>query len=97
MSRYDKSFREEAIKLSCEVGVKTAAEQLGIPYDTVSKWRSQLRKFGPGAGIGSGHRRVSGDPDQLRIKEPENKISELQRANDILREALGFFAASRKK
>ena len=32
MPKYDKEFKEEAVKLSDEIGVKQAAEQLGIPY-----------------------------------------------------------------
>ena len=36
MRRYDKGFKEEAVKLSDEVGVKQAASQLGLPYDTLA-------------------------------------------------------------
>jgi len=32
MRKYDKEFKEEAVKLSDEVGVKQAAAQLGVPY-----------------------------------------------------------------
>lgn len=32
MTTYDKSFKEEALKLSDEIGVTKAAAQLGIPY-----------------------------------------------------------------
>ena len=35
MKRYDKEFREQAIELSDEVGIKKASEQLGIPYATL--------------------------------------------------------------
>ena len=31
---YDKSFKEEAVRLSDEIGVKKASEQLGVPYYT---------------------------------------------------------------
>lgn len=34
--QYDKSFKEEALKLSDEIGVKAAAAQLGISYYTLS-------------------------------------------------------------
>lgn len=36
--QYDKSFKEEAVKLSDEIGVKVAVTQLGIPYYTLSGW-----------------------------------------------------------
>ena len=32
MKRYSKEFKEEALKLSDEIGVKKAAQQLGIAY-----------------------------------------------------------------
>ena len=41
---YTKEFKEEALKLSDEIGVKKAASQLGIPYYTLEDWR-QNRKF----------------------------------------------------
>ena len=31
MNRYDKAFKEEAVRLSDEIGPKKAAEQLGVP------------------------------------------------------------------
>ena len=31
MKRYSKEFKEEALKLSDEIGVKKAAQQLGMP------------------------------------------------------------------
>lgn len=34
MREYDKDFKEEAIKLSCEIGPTAAAEKLGIPVTT---------------------------------------------------------------
>lgn len=39
MRKYDKEFKEEAVKLPDEVGVKQAVAQLGIPYYTLAKWR----------------------------------------------------------
>jgi len=32
MRKYSKEFKEEALKLSDEIGVKKASEQLGIKY-----------------------------------------------------------------
>ena len=48
MRKYDKEFKEEAVKLSDEIGVKQAAAQLGIPYYSLAEWRrirrSRLRR-----------------------------------------------------
>ena len=38
-----KDFKEEALKLSDEVGVKKAAAQLGLPYYTLSDWRNKRK------------------------------------------------------
>jgi transposase len=44
MRRYSKEFKEEALKLSDEIGVKKTSEQLGIQYYTISCWRRNHKK-----------------------------------------------------
>ena len=39
MVKYNKEFKEQALLLSDEIGVKKAAEQLGISYYTIADWR----------------------------------------------------------
>ena len=95
--QYDKTFKEEAIKLSDEIGVKAAAAQLGIPYYTLAGWRNSTKKYGSNAMVGSGHKRMSANEKEQRIRELEKENSELRRSNEILKDALGFFASSRKK
>ena len=97
MTTYEKSFKEEAVKLSDEIGIKKAAQQLGIPYYTLADWRHRQNIHGNQAHVGSGHKRMSGDEKDQRIRELEKQNAELQRANEILQEALGFFAKNRKK
>ena len=43
-SKYSKEFKEEALKLSDEIGVKKAALQLGLQYYTLADWR-KARKY----------------------------------------------------
>ena len=40
---YNKQFKEEALKLSDEIGVKKAAAQLGLAYYTLSGWRNKRK------------------------------------------------------
>ena len=94
---YDNSFKQEALALSDEIGVRKAAEQLGIPYYTLADWRSARKKHGTSAFVGSGNRRITGDDKDRRIRELEAQLHEAQKANEILKDALGFFASSRKK
>ena len=97
MATYEKSFKEEAVRLSDEIGVKQAAAQLGIPYWTLADWRSARKAQGNQAFVGSGHKPLPTDEKELRILELEKKNSELKRANEILKDALGFFVESRRK
>ena len=44
MAKYSKEFKEEALKLSDEIGVKKAVSQLRLQYFTLADWRKD-RKF----------------------------------------------------
>ena len=94
---YEKSFKEEAVRLSDEIGVKNAAEQLGISYNTLAHWRYKQKSYGSQAYVGSGHKRMSADPKEQEIYELRKENAELRRSNEILQEALGLFAKNRKK
>ena len=90
MKRYDKEFREQALKLSDEVGLKKASEQLGVVYGTLADWRKQRAR--------------NSSNTKERLPNPEDEIarlkkanSELQKANSILKDALGFFVDDRKR
>lgn len=95
MRKYDKEFKEEAVKLSDEVGVKQAAAQLGVPYYSLSEWRQKRKAYGDHAFVGSGVRRDA--PLNENERQLMKQIRELQKANEILKDALGFFAKDRKK
>ena len=92
MKKYSKEFKTEALKLSDEIGVKKAAKQLGIQYYTISEWRKNRKA------AESALKPIFSD-DELRIRNStlERENAELKRANDILKDALGFFAKDRKK
>lgn len=95
MRVYDQEFKKEAIKLSYEIGPTAATEQLGIPLATLNTWRSQNKKYGSNAFVGSGNQRI--DPKMVETRALEKKVKELETANDILKKALAFFAGSQKK
>lgn len=91
MRQYSKEFKEQALKLSDEIGLKKAAEKLGIKYGTLSDWR-KIRKR---------KSKVYEVPDTSPLTEREKQLlkenQELKDANEILKDALGFFAKDRKK
>ena len=43
MTTYSKEIKEEAIRLSDEIGNKKVAAQLGIPYYTLADWRNHSK------------------------------------------------------
>ena len=93
MKHYSKEFKEEALKLSDEIGVKKAASQLGLPYYTLADWRNRTRD----RITGQAKKELSSTEQEIRIRELERENAELKIANEILKDALGFFAKDRKK
>ena len=90
MTKYSKAFKEEAIRLSDEVGRKKAAAQLGLPYYTLADWRNHSKHKPKDPELSDAELKI-------RNRELEAENEELRRANEILRDALGFFAKDRKK
>ena len=91
MSTYSKEFKEEAMRLSDEIGVKKAAAQLGITYNTLADWRNHSKHKTKQTTT------MSDDELRIRNRELERENAELREANEILKDALGFFAKDRKK
>ena len=91
MQRYSKEFKEEALKLSDEIGIKKASAQLGVHYNTIADWRKLRKRRKKEEAAASG-------PETLeKIRQLEKELAELRQANEILKDALGFFAKDRKK
>ena len=84
MKRYSNEFKEEALELSKEIGVRQVSEKLGITQKTLYTWRRKKRLAGEWANR-------SGEPDTERIKRLEKENDELRQANEILKKAMGFF------
>lgn len=84
--QYDHEFKQQAVLLSDEIGLAPAANQLGIPYQTLSEWRKKRTREKP----------VETDENK-RLKQLERELRELREENEVLKDALGFFARSRKK
>ena len=77
MATYSKEFKAEALRLSDEIGVKKAAEQLGIPYFTLADWRSSRKEK---------QRKTSEMSEEdfvRRNRELEKENAELRQANEI--------------
>lgn len=97
MKRYDNNFKEESVRLAQEIGTRRAAEQLGLSYHTLSGWRRNKQEYGTGAFVGSGRSYHTAAGLTPRERELQRENEELRRANEILKDALGFFAKDRRK
>ena len=89
---YSKELKEEALKLSDEIGEKKASEQLGLRYYTIAEWRKNRK-----ARQSKAAPELSDAEQKKRVMELERENAELKCANDILKDALRFFAKDRKK
>ena len=91
---YSKEFKQQAIKLSDEIGTQKACEQLGLSYFTVGGWRKKENR-----------KRIMDEettenittPLTEREKKLMKEIEELREANNILKDAFSFFVNDRKR
>ena len=91
---YSKEFKQQAIKLSNEIGTQKACEQLGLAYFTLVNWRKKENR-----------KRIMNEdtpentttPLTEREKKLMKEIEELREANNILKDAFSFFVNDRKR
>ena len=82
--QYDEEFKKQAIKLGKEVGIKAAAEELGIPKGTLGTWLKKARTGEIDTGSEQGRQRnllISQSSCRLLISE----LKSLKRQIESLR------------
>jgi transposase len=94
-NKYTAEERAEALKLAEEIGIAGAAKRLGILENTLYGWRGRIKEK-------QVIRNEAGEPMTLEESKTENarlkkELRQAQQDIEILQEALGFFAKSRKK
>lgn len=86
MMKYDRTFKENAVKLSYERGKKqiaSFARELGIVPDSLYTWRKDFEKFGAGSFCGSGHLKLT--TEQAIIANLEKKVKDSEFTLEILK------------
>ena len=87
---YSKEFKQQAIKLSDEIGTQKACEQLGLSYFTLGGWRKKENR-----------KKIMNEKTTAPLTEREKKlmkeIEELREANNILKDTFSFFVNDRKR
>lgn len=88
--KYDREFKENALRISERDGVKAASEKLGIRKEAIYKWRREerLRKCGV---LSSDKKLMQGETLEQAYNRVCNERDEFAEANYILKKALGFF------
>ena len=96
--KYDRSYKEQSVKLALEIGVKRASEELKVPYGTLYGW-VQAAKNGDLDIEERTHENAMSLAEEIRQLRSEVKWlnKQLQEERDFLNEAAAFFAASRRK
>ncbi len=101
--KYDKEYKIQAVKLSKEIGAAKAANELGMPVDTLYGWVRACKNgsldIGTGTHMPESAMTLSEEITFLRrrVKEQDKEIRRLKEENEFLEEASAFFAASRQK
>lgn len=81
--------------MATQIGAAKTARDLGIPVNTLYAWINRTKAHGEHAHVGSGKRRLDASHDEPT--KLAKRIKELEKANQILKDALGFFVVSQKK
>jgi transposase len=88
--KFDREFKIQAVKLLLESGktVEEVAEDLGIYWGNLSRWKKEYKKDVEGAFPGMG--KLKPEDEELRRLKKENEG--LRQERDILKKALAIFS-----
>lgn len=82
---YTQEFKEQAVKLSYELGVEKAAEKLDVPYGNINRWRHCSK---------TGITQKSKDHLALQkeIKDLKLKLAKEKEIVEMLKKSTAFFS-----
>jgi len=93
---YTEEFKKDAVELSfnSDKTIKEIAEDLGISYGNLTRWRREYKQKGDLAFPGNGNQKLT--PEQQKIKELEDKLKEAKLERDILKKTVAIFSKKPK-
>lgn len=80
MKKYERTFKENAVKLSYERGkgqIENVERELGITPSCLNRWRQDFEKFGTGSFCGTGYLKLTSEQTLITNLEKKLKDSEL--------------------
>jgi transposase len=92
--RYDRAFKNEAVKLVTEGGrtVAEAARNLGIHENLLHKWKKQYEEDSEHAFPGKGRLK----PQDEALRKLQRELADVREERDILKKALAIFSKGPK-
>jgi transposase len=92
--QFDRAFKQEAVKLSQQVGrtVAQVGESLGINANMLRRWQREFGTEGPQAFRGQGQRTMEAE-ETWQLQRQLRRVTE---ERDILKKALAYFAEHQK-
>jgi len=94
--RYSEEFKKEAVELSFNSNktCKDIAEELGVNYNNLVRWRREYKTNGDLAFPGNGNQKLT--DEQEEIQKLKNELRETQIERDILKKAVAIFSKKPK-
>lgn len=88
--KYDKEFRQEAVRLAQEEGRTQASveQDLGLWQGAISVWKKELAVDPENAFPGKGHLK----PQEEALRRLQRENERLKRERDILKKAVAIFS-----
>lgn len=95
-NRYDEEFKRDAVELSNrpDKKVKDVADNLGVPYGTLVRWRKEYKEKGDLAFPGHGKQKLT--PEQKEIQRLKKELKDAKEERDILKKAVSIFSKKTK-
>jgi len=93
---YTEEFKRDAVELSfnSDKTIKEIADDLGIIYGNLTRWRREYKNKGEHAFPGNGNQNLT--PEEQKIKDLEDELRETKLERDILKKAVGIFSKKSK-
>jgi len=86
--KFDKEFKQEAVKLAEEIPLTHVSRDLGINPNVLSNWKKELKSDPLNSFPGNG--KLKPQDEELRRLKKENET--LRQERDILKKAIAFFS-----
>jgi transposase len=91
--KFDRQFKEDAVKLSLERNNMSAvARELDIDVKLIRRWKAEQDLFQGVSFQGSGTSRLT--EEQKKIRQLEKDLHKQKLENEILKKALGIISSS---